>query len=85
MVFGPQPRSYVEGLNKKERRLALRAALSDRFHNGAVALFDPGDFAVEKTAAFAKVLFGSAKAARNGPTTLSSAGTTSRTENRSRA
>jgi large subunit ribosomal protein L4 len=70
VVFGPQPRSYVEGLNKKERRLALLAALSDRFHNDAVALFDPGDFAVEKTAAFAKVLFGSAKAARSGPKTL---------------
>ncbi len=70
VVFGPQPRSYVEGLNKKERRLAFVAALADRFRNDAVALFDAGDFGIEKTAAFAKVLFGSAKAARTGPTTL---------------
>jgi large subunit ribosomal protein L4 len=70
VVFGPQPRSYVEGLNKKERRLAFLAALADRFRNDAVALFDVGDFGIEKTAAFAKVLFGSAKSARTGPTTL---------------
>jgi large subunit ribosomal protein L4 len=70
VVFGPQPRSYVEALNKKERRLAFVAALADRFKNDAVALFDVGDFAVEKTSAFAKTIFGSTKAARSGPTTL---------------
>lgn len=70
VVFGPQPRSYVEGLNKKERRLAFLAALADRFANDAVAVFDGGDFGIEKTAAFAKAIFGSTKAARNGPTTL---------------
>lgn len=70
IVFGPQPRSYVEGLNKKERRLAFMAALADRFRNDAVTLIDTTDFGIEKTAAFAKLLFGSAKAARGGPTTL---------------
>jgi large subunit ribosomal protein L4 len=70
VVFGPQPRSYVEGLNKKERRLAFLAALADRFRNDAVVLFDADEFAVGKTAAFAKAIFGSAKAARSGPTTL---------------
>ena len=70
VVFGPQPRSYVESLNKKERRLAFLAVLADRFSNDAVAVFDAGDFGIEKTAAFAKVIFGSAKAARKGPTTL---------------
>jgi len=70
VVFGPQPRSYVESLNKKERRLAFLAALADRFANDAVAVFDAADFGIEKTAAFAKVIFGSAKAARKGPTTL---------------
>ena len=70
VVFGPQPRSYVEGLNKKERRLAFLAALADRFANDAVTVFDAGDFGIEKTAAFAKVIFGNAKAARKGPTTL---------------
>jgi large subunit ribosomal protein L4 len=70
VVFGPQPRSYVEGLNKKERRLAFVVALADRFRNDAVTLFETGDFGIEKTTAFAKLLFGSPKAARNGPATL---------------
>lgn len=70
VVFGPQPRSYVESLNKKERRLAFLAALADRFRNDAVTLFESGDFGVGKTNEFAKVFFGSAKAARTGPTTL---------------
>jgi large subunit ribosomal protein L4 len=70
VVFGPQPRSFVEGLNKKERRLAFIAALADRFSNDAVTVLDLSAFPIEKTAAFAKLLFGSAKAARSGPTTL---------------
>ncbi|MGA8574417.1 MAG: 50S ribosomal protein L4 [Candidatus Cybelea sp.] len=70
VVFGPQPRSFVEGLNKKERRIAFLAALADRFSNDAVTLLDVSDFGIAKTAAFAKVLFGSAKAARSGPATL---------------
>src|ERR1700676_4658876 len=36
VVFGPQPRSYISSLNKKERRAAFIAALSDRYQNGAV-------------------------------------------------
>ena len=70
VVFGPQPRSYVESLNKKERRLAFLAALSDRFRNGAVTLLDASDFKITKTAEFSALLFGSAKAAKSGPTTL---------------
>ncbi|HEX3458551.1 MAG TPA: 50S ribosomal protein L4 [Candidatus Baltobacteraceae bacterium] len=70
VVFGPQPRSYVESLNKKERKLAFVAALADRFRNDAVTLLDADDFSIAKTAGFAKLLFGSAKAARTGPKTL---------------
>jgi large subunit ribosomal protein L4 len=70
VVFGPQPRDYIESLNKKERRLAFTAALADRFRNGAVTLLDAEDFGVSKTAGFAALLFGSAKAARRGPATL---------------
>jgi large subunit ribosomal protein L4 len=70
VVFGPQPRSYVESLNKKERRLAFLAALADRFQNDAVTLLEAGNFGIDKTAAFAKLIFGSAKAARKGPATL---------------
>ncbi len=46
------------------------AALADRFRNDAVTLFDVSDFKIAKTAGFAELLFGSAKAARSGPTTL---------------
>ena len=38
VVFGPQPRSYVSSLNKKERKAALRIALADKFQNGDVTL-----------------------------------------------
>src|SRR5581483_1758116 len=70
VVFGPQPRSYVTDLNKKERRVAFIAALADRFRNGAVTVLDAGDFAIDKTGQFAALLFGSAKDAKNGPATL---------------
>ncbi len=70
VAFGPKPRSYVEALNKKERRLAFLAALADRFRNDAVTLLEAGDFRIDKTAGFANMLFGSAKGARSGPTTL---------------
>lgn len=70
VVFGPQPRSYVTDLNKKERKLAFVAALSDRFRNGAVTVLDNSSFNLTKTADFAKLVFGSAKDAKKGPTTL---------------
>lgn len=70
VVFGPQPRSYVTDLNKKERRLAFVAALADRFTNGAVTVLDASGFNLDKTAAFASLLFGSAKDAKKGPSTL---------------
>jgi len=70
VVFGPRPRSYVESLNKKERRVAFVAALADRFRNGAVTVLDATDFSILKTGDFAKLLFGDAKAAKKGPKTL---------------
>uniref|UniRef100_E6PDJ3 Ribosomal protein L4 n=1 Tax=mine drainage metagenome TaxID=410659 RepID=E6PDJ3_9ZZZZ len=70
VVFGPQPRSYVEDLNKKERRVAFLAALAQRFTEDAVTFLDLGDFALTKTAQVAALLFGSAKAAKAGPRTL---------------
>jgi large subunit ribosomal protein L4 len=70
VVFGPQPRSYVTDLNKKERRAAFVAALSDRFRNDAVTVLDAANFSIEKTGDFANLLFGSAKDAKKGPSTL---------------
>ena len=69
VVFGPQPRSFVSGLNKKERRAALLGAIADRYKNNAVSILD-GDFALTKTAEFAALVFGTSKAAKNGPKTL---------------
>jgi large subunit ribosomal protein L4 len=70
VTFGPQPRSYISELNKKERRVAFVAALADRFKSGAVTVLDASDFAIAKTADFAKLIFGGAKEAKVGPKTL---------------
>ena len=70
VVFGPKPRSYEVSLNKKERRLAMQAALTDRFVGEAVTVLADEKFALEKTSAFAALLFGAAKAAKVGPRTL---------------
>jgi len=70
VVFGPQPRSFETDLNKKERRLALAAALADRFASEAVSIFDVKALKAEKTKQLAGLLFGSAKDAVKGPRTL---------------
>jgi large subunit ribosomal protein L4 len=70
VVFGPQPRSYVSDLNKKERRAAFLAVLADRFRNGAVTVLETQDFNISKTADFANLLFGGSKAAKKAATTL---------------
>jgi large subunit ribosomal protein L4 len=70
VVFGPQPRSYVSSLNKKERRAAMRAALADKFQSGGVTVLDTTSFDVTKTKALAALLFGSPKAAKSGTHTL---------------
>ena len=70
VVFGPQPRSYVTSLNKKERRAAMVTALSDKFQSGAVTVLDTANLALTKTKAFATLIFGSPKAAKSGERTL---------------
>jgi large subunit ribosomal protein L4 len=70
VVFGPQPRSYVSSLNKKERRAAMRAALSDKFQSGGVTVLDTASLDLTKTKALATLLFGSPKAAKTGTRTL---------------
>jgi large subunit ribosomal protein L4 len=70
VVFGPQPRSYVSSLNKKERRAALVAALSDRYQSGAITLLATDGLALTKTKELATLLFGSPKAAKTGTRTL---------------
>ena len=70
VVFGPQPRSYVSALNKKERKAALLAALSDKFQNGSVTILTTDGLVLNKTKEFATLLFGSPKAAKSGVRTL---------------
>jgi len=70
VVFGPQPRSYISSLNKKERRAAMRAALADKYQTGGVTVLDTTAFDVTKTKALAALLFGSPKAAKSGTRTL---------------
>ncbi len=43
-VFGPSPRSYTFKVNRKEKRAALRSALSLHAERGSLAVFDPTPF-----------------------------------------
>jgi large subunit ribosomal protein L4 len=70
VVFGPQPRSYISSLNKKERRAAMVAALSDKFQSGGVTVLDTASFDIAKTKSLATLLFGNPNAAKSGATQL---------------
>jgi len=55
-AFGPKPRDYTKGLNKKVGRLAFRRALSDRINEGAVCVVDSFGLDAPKTKAFTGML-----------------------------
>jgi len=58
-VFGPSPRSYTFKVNRKERRAALRSALSVHAARGSLAVFDPQALVAEpKTKRAAELLAG---------------------------
>lgn len=48
-AFGPKPRSYVFKVNRRERRRALRSALSVHADRDSVAFLDPSGFAEPST------------------------------------
>src|SRR2546428_9268534 len=48
-AFGPRPRSYAFKVNRKERRSALRSALSLHAGRGSVAIVDAAAFEEPKT------------------------------------
>src|SRR5207247_5412748 len=48
-TFGPQPRSYTFKVNRKERRAALRSALSLHADRGSLAILDASAFDAPKT------------------------------------
>ena len=45
VAFGPTPRGYTLKVNRKERRAALRGALSMHAERGSLAVFDASSFA----------------------------------------
>ncbi|MBP3875537.1 MAG: 50S ribosomal protein L4 [Lachnospiraceae bacterium] len=56
VVFAPVPRDYSFKMNKKEKRAALKSALTDRLQEGKLIVLDELKFDEIKTKAFAKVL-----------------------------
>jgi large subunit ribosomal protein L4 len=56
VVFGPHPRSYVFKVNRKERRAALRSALSLHAQRGSLAILDATPFDTPSTKAAAALL-----------------------------
>ncbi|EHN09919.1 LSU ribosomal protein L4p (L1e) [Patulibacter medicamentivorans] len=57
-IFGPSPRHYTFKINRKEKRAALRSALSLHGLRGSVAAFDIGTFAEPSTKAAGSLLKG---------------------------
>lgn len=49
VAFGPQPRSYATKMNKKERRLALKSALSYKVSNKELIVLDSLNIETNKT------------------------------------
>jgi large subunit ribosomal protein L4 len=48
-AFGPVPRGYTFKVNRKARRIALRAALSVHAERGSLAIFDAATFTAPST------------------------------------
>jgi large subunit ribosomal protein L4 len=68
VVFGPQPRSFTFKVNRKEKRVALRSALSLHAERGSIAVLDASAFKAPKTSQAADLLDGWGPARPAGPT-----------------
>ena len=55
-VFGPSPRSYAFSMPRKQRRLAIMCALSDKVANGEIVVLDSINFDAPKTKEVVKML-----------------------------
>lgn len=55
-VFGPTPRSYAFRMPRKQRRLAIKCALSDKVQSGDFVVLENLDFAAPKTKDVVKML-----------------------------
>jgi large subunit ribosomal protein L4 len=58
IAFGPKPRHYTVKVNRKERRRALRSALSVHADRGSLAAVDPAGFDAPSTKQAAEALAG---------------------------
>jgi large subunit ribosomal protein L4 len=58
VAFGPKPRGYTVKLNRKERRRALRAALSVHAQRGSLAALDAEAFSAPSTKQAAEAMNG---------------------------
>ena len=56
IVFGPKPRKYDKKQNRKERRLALRSALSSKYQDKELVIVDSLSLEDGKTKTFNKML-----------------------------
>jgi large subunit ribosomal protein L4 len=55
-VFGPQPRHYTFKVNRKEKRVAFRSALSLHAERGTLAIFEADSWIAPSTKAAAKMV-----------------------------
>jgi large subunit ribosomal protein L4 len=55
-TFGPSPRRYTFKVNRKERRAALRSALSVHAERGTIAVLDPSGFDTPSTRQAAELI-----------------------------
>jgi large subunit ribosomal protein L4 len=55
-IFGPSPRRYTFKVNRKERRAALRSALTVHAGRGSIAILDPTPFDTPSTKKAAELL-----------------------------
>lgn len=55
-AFGPTPRDYTQKINKKEKKLAVRSALTNKVEEGKLFVIDGFNFAEPKTKEMVKVL-----------------------------
>ncbi|HEY8672543.1 MAG TPA: 50S ribosomal protein L4 [Candidatus Dormibacteraeota bacterium] len=56
VVFGPHPRSYRMDMPRKQRRLALRSALSAKAQDGALVVLEAFEIEVPRTRAITDLL-----------------------------
>ncbi|WP_029233646.1 50S ribosomal protein L4 [Butyrivibrio sp. VCB2006] len=56
VVFAPVPRDYSFKMNKKEKRAALKSALTDKVQNNSIVVVDELKFDEIKTKRFAEVM-----------------------------